>query len=1000
MSTLVIAQTNNAGIQLSATPTDENTTDIVITFVSSIFDSLGSIDKSFPATVAVPGSFELTDADLTTLFGADNLALMKLGSLSPALSMSAQQFDTNGAEVEDAVTTIAGATALNQMYYLQFALPSAPVKVSVTPSNNKLTIVATVDSKNLVSDQIKLTVHKTVPGGLGTIANSTITGTAGSVDGNTRTYTFEVTPLVNGSRYEIYAKFANTAADGSLQYGPRNVAAFSGEPNDNAGLVSEVTVATALLNGEFDSTNAAIISAKWVKTETSDDDDQPTSYKMYVAKSDDTVFLEVDQDEALVNLPVGETYTLLPATIPRSWFTNSATSINVKVAIKEYFANSPSKLGNLVTNQTVYQMIMPTLGPVTMTSVSAAGLQTMSVEAGATGAGVYAISQTFNDVDTGNTTNTAVLSYDDINAAATNKVIVFTHSVVDANGIAGTVYSVTQSATLYAFKDPVGPATPTISVARVNADPVITFVKAANNNNNGYTIESYNVVVEYVAPVGNTVATYGNPYSANFLYPDMPASLTVTSNTGIEYIAGDFKVTVSSVLSIANIPTALYTQAALPNPISTSSTPARWWTRPTIDSIDVLLNNMTITGNNGGATYTAVNANAITGIGFTGDSDDHTLSKVSGAMPVASLGAATDRTAAELFAFTKLLVHGSPLIDLSGDYLDGLGFVDADNAPSALSIAVFNTAAIAEYAKQSEIGQKIADLVPLVTALTTARGEYDEEYESLNKSVTGYIAVAATALDNYNAAVKVTTDTNVDGKTLTQVAADALTAEGLADSAKGVADALVLEKLGVVDPETGIPTPNYSDSLTAAIADQATAQGEKDDWDAEVTRLEGSPDNITNRDALAAAKVEQTQADTDLATATQTTADAQLAYDNAVTGAATAAGNVTIKENARIAADGDVAEANGNVATAQNALTIADNAVTQSEARLAIDQGNVELAAANLTAALTEITDLGGPESQLTTTAQQIAFAEAQDLVIAAAADAASRTINPQHPQA
>jgi len=133
--------------------------------------------------------------------------------------------------------------------------------------------------------------------------------------------------------------------------------------------------------------------------------------------------------------------------------------------------------------------------------------------------------------------------------------------------------------------------------------------------------------------------------------------------------------------------------------MSAESASARWWTRATITDITVTGTTMTITGNNGGATYTTVGEDAITSIGFVaGDAsieNDYSMSKKTQAMSVGSNGLATDRTAANLFDFTVELIHNTDLIDLSGDYLDGLGFVDADNAPSALSIAVFNTGDIA-----------------------------------------------------------------------------------------------------------------------------------------------------------------------------------------------------------------------------------------------------------------------------------------------------------------
>jgi hypothetical protein len=703
MSTLVIAQTNNAGVQMSASVTNADTTDIVVTFVSSIDDAAGSIDKSFPATSVAPGSFQLTDEDLTTLFGVDNLNLMKAGDLSPALSMSAQQFDTAGAEVEEAQTGIVDvegeATVLNKMYYLQFALPLAPVEVSVSPGDSKLTIVATVFSKNAVDNKIKVTVHKTSALGLGVITNSEVTGTAGNVSNGVRTFTFDVVGLDNGSQYEIFAKFANTGANDALQYGPKNTTAFQGEPNQNPGPLSNVTVATALNGDVFDSINAATVNAQWVKTETDGDGNQPTSYKMYVAKSgDNSKSLEVAQSGAN-SVATGDIVTLAPASIPRSWFV-AETEITINVAIKQIYADGSSTLGNVISGGSVFLMIMPSFdGGLTPTTNNVTGVQTVNAFVLTPGAGEHTLSSTFNGADSTSGLNGSqvVKTYDEINAAEPNKTVEFTYSVVDANdGV--TTYAVTSSIELYAFKDPIGPNAPTIAITSFGADPVISFTKADSSNNNGWTIASYKVVVEYVGPAGNDVASYGNPYSATFTYAEMPVSLTAISNTEFPYIAGDYKVTVTSVFSYV-IPTQYNNLAVLPEQMSAESASARWWTRATITDITVTGTTMTITGNNGGATYTTVGEDAITSIGFVaGDAsieNDYSMSKKTQAMSVGSNGLATDRTAANLFDFTVELIHNTDLIDLSGDYLDGLGFVDADNAPSALSIAVFNTGDIA-----------------------------------------------------------------------------------------------------------------------------------------------------------------------------------------------------------------------------------------------------------------------------------------------------------------
>lgn len=969
MSNLVIAQTNSAGVQMSATTENTDTSDIVITFVSSVYDAAGSIDKSFPASLGVPGSFELTDADLTTLFGADNLALMKAGGLSPALSMSASAYNVAGEEqAEQVQTTINGATLLNQMYYRQFDLPEAPVEVSVTPSNNKLTIAGTVASINAVSNLIKLTVHKVVTGGLGTITNSTITGTVQATLNGPNTFQFVAEGLENGNRYEIFAKFANIGADGNLQYGPRNVVAFTGEPNTNPGVVSNVQVATALNGDVFHEANAATLNADWLKTETDPSDGQPSSYKLYVAKSDDSVDLEVAQPLALTDangnaVATGATVSLAPASIPRSWF-GEDNQIGIKFAIKQYYQNGDTKLGNLTTAD-VFKMIMPTLGPVEMISVNGAGLQTMTAAPGPSGAGTYTYSQTFNDADLGVATNTATRSYDVIYLAS-NKTMTFTYSVVDANDL-NTPYSVTSSATLYAFKDPVGPATPTINVASFNADPVIGFVRAANANNNGYTISSYEIDVTYVGPAGGQ-ATYGNPYSANFTYTNMQPNITVTANNGAApYIAGDYKVTVSSVFSSANIP-ELYTQAA-PASMGASSGPARWWTRPTIASIDVAGANMTITGNNGGALYTVVNGGAITSLGFTGTSEDSTLSKKSGAMTAASNGTALDRSAENLFDFSKLIPHDADLIDLSGDYLDGLGFVDADNAPSALSIAVFNTAAIADYTAQSAIGAQFVGLPALVTATSTAQTELANEEENLVNLQSAQAAAQAA----YDAAV----DALLTPVNLVEAASAAALAAVGAASAKGIADQ------DLIDAQT---------AKVDADQDLLDAQAAKVAADAAYTVLMNSTITPANQAALVIAVADQAaaaQAVADAEVAAGTAASDLTAADNAAAEAATA---LTAADNASSVADLALSTANQAVTVADAALTTANDAVTASEDKIVVDTATLDAATVALNARLALITTLGGTntDSTIRTPAQQQA-------ITAAALVLASRMTNPQN---
>ena len=913
MSTLVIAQTLYAGVQLSATPEDATTTNIVITFVSSVFDSLGSLEKSFTASAGIPGSFQLTDADLTTLFGADNLPSMKAGGLSPALSMSAQQFGADGVEVEEAQTAINGATGLNQLYYKHFAHPLAPVEVSVYPSNNKLTIFATVYSKNDVEDKIKLIVHKTSTIGLGEITNSDVTGIPlTNVDG-VRTYSFEADNLDNESSYEIFARFANIGENSVIQYGPANVAAFAGVPNTAPGMVSNVQVATALDGLVFDPTNAATVNADWLKTET-DLTRIVTSYKLYVTKSDGTKSLEVAQPSALT-AENGDIVTLVPASIPRAWFTNNVIEINI--AIKEYYKDGTSRLGNLVIDKNVFQMIMPTLSDVIIDSVTASGGQSIRVNATAPGAGVHTISHTFNGISQiGN--GTTIRTYNEINGSL-NKDIVFTHNVVDANDNSLVPYFVTSSATLYAFKTPSSPNVPTISISGFNADPVLSFIKTLSQSNNGYTIESYNVVVEYVAPVGNGVASYGSPYSENFLYTDDDEALgnpiTATSNNqDAPYIAGNYKVTVSSVFSTTDIP-ALYSSVAVPSVATSSLTAVRWWTRPTIASINVDGANMRITGNNGGAIYSN---NSITSIGFTGTSDDSTLSKITNAMPTASLGVAdTTRTALGLFDFSILLAHSADLVDLAGDYLDGLGFVDPDNAPSAISVAVFNTDAIANFANQTEIGSKIAGLPSLRDAVTSAQDELDNnnEYLVLLKDT------QSTAQQTYDDAL----DEMTNPVNLAQIVAVAVADDGAAASTKSTADAALAIPRDEDGEVTGL---SLEGTFNAAKDSTSLAQTEKDNADDAVTG-DNSNDNL----------VRQSNAIQALADAVAAQATADTAYSNALQDQIAAGVALSNANDALSNANNAFSTANAPKNIAFIARTAANQAVINSENQIESDKG-------------------------------------------------------------
>lgn len=954
MSTLVIAQTNNAGVQMSATVTDETTTDIVVTFVSSLDDAAGSIDKSFPATKDAAGSFELTDEDLTTLFGAVNLNSMKAGGESPGLSMSAQQF-AGDAEVDVAQTTITGTT-LNKMYYLQFALPLAPVKVSVSPSNSKLIIVATVVSKNAVSNQIKLTVHKTSADGLGEIKNSEVTGTAGDVSNGVNSFTFEATSLDNGSQYEIFAKFANTGADGNLQYGPKNAIAFQGEPNLNPGTVSSVKVHTALdVEGEFDSTNAATVNANWMKTDTDSEGVTPTSYTLLVSRADEDpskVAVEVAQDAALA-ADKDTTVTLAPATIPRAMFIQGENQMAVKLRIKQYYQDGTSKLGNAVPG-TVHKMIKPTVNTA-VTLGDNDGDQTVRATTGSEGAGAYTLTSTFNGVDStiAATPTEVTLNYDDINAPG-NKTVEFTFAVVDAN-IGTATYSVTSSKVLYPFKSPVGPATPTITVARFNADPVIGF-EMGTELNNGWSIASYTVVVEYVAPTGNETATYGSPYSETFEYDNMSASITATSNNDLApYIAGDYKVTVTTNFSAVSIPDEYQALYEVPDAMSSESGPARWWTRATITSIDVAGPNMTIAGNNGGAIYTTVAANAITSIGFVaGDpliENDYSMSKVAGAMSVASNGNATDRTAADLFNFTKVLTHDNDLKDLSGDYLDGLGFVDADNAPSALSIAVFNTTAIAEFGVQSQIGTQIEALVGLTTAAGNTAQELSEENIELER-VEGLKNDADEAKDQADNAL---TAVNVDGLTLQEVSSAAATTSETANS-----DVTVKQDL-------------YKEGSDIAIA-LASANTRITDANAEVTRLANSEYTVQNKSDHDAAVVEQTNANTDL----NAEYGPLAAHNAAVAAHNEAIATANAATLAATAASLALTDATTDAYNAATALTTADTAVSDSEARKADDVAANDLAKGALQSALDAITLLGSDGLTVTTVEQAAIIAQAR----------------------
>lgn len=729
MSSLVIAQTNNAGVHMSATVTDPNTTEIVVTFVSSTNDAAGSVDKSFPATSVAPGSFELTDSDLTTLFGASALSAMKNGNLSPAVSMSASRFDESGDEVGDALTTIDGLTD-NKVSYLQFALPGAPVQQSVGLGDGRLTIEVNVESKNTLSDQIKLTVHKTSVGGLGEITNSTVAGTLIESVGDIHTFTFVAGNLANESVYEIFARFANNGPSGALQYGPKNAVAFVGEPNTLPGACSNLTSATILDTLENpDTVNAVTVGATWVKTDTDPDNRQPNDYKMIVSYNG--LYTEVVQPAAL-DVSAGILVVLEPATIPHTWFTQGLTSIDVNVAIKQFYSNSSPVVGNTVT-KTIYKMVMPTLSTAITVNVNN-GDQTITPTTGSLGAGEHVLTADFAGDQTLDNSNELLISYDNIVAVgAGNTSVSFTFAVTDANG-SDASYSVTVSKDLYAFKNPVPPNSPTLDIDGIESDPVIGFIKANSETNHGWKIDHYVVNVEYVGPDGG-IATYGNPYDASFARADISSSIVATQNTGNAYIAGNYKAKITSVFS-DNIP-ALYNDLyTLPAPMSSESSTARWWTRPTITGITVSGKTMTITGNNGGANYST---DAITSIGFVaGESnieDDYAMSKITGSMPNA--GSATDRLAADLFNFTTGLTHGADLKDLSGDYLDGLGFVDADNAPSALSIAVFNTTAISDLATtvQGALSTLQGDLQGLESTRDTALGNFNDASGNLADAI-------------------------------------------------------------------------------------------------------------------------------------------------------------------------------------------------------------------------------------------------------------------------
>jgi hypothetical protein len=699
MATLAVTQPTGEGISLKFAYTPNGAADAatgtVFLATTSVTDELEFIYRDFVYT-SNEATIVLTTAELTRIYGT---AKVSSGDYTATLTMSATAVAANSAVLKTA-TTIGGAAAGAGVLTFQ-AVPTAPVITSLSAQDGYIQIAFTTVS----AIALTLSDSKAV---CDIIVNSiedgiqTFTGlTSIALSNNGTTYSVTVATgadsLVNGQSYEAAVRTSNI--NGNSLFSDTDTIVPNNLPNALGG----VQVNTAYASGTtLHGTNAATMTATWLDADATTGDSVLVRFGVVSggafnadnSTQQSTLAIATPADFTASATAVGD----LP--IPNAWFETAQNGSDVTeleiVARIEQTTGATTTSSALTAATTVYKITLPTLSAITIESVSSVGLQTFNTSTGGTAVddiGTAAtLTATYNGADTNipitiasNLTATMddnfTMDYATVDAGS-NGDLVFTLSLPDANGTqqsGSTVnYTVSSTQSLHAFKDPAVP-TVTITGGLVTAAPTIEVT--SDNANNGYTAATYNAVV-----FDNADANY-KTYIAT--YAQGAGSVTATGETGIgssAYVVANYHVSFTKVLT--GIPSDYDGKYTSPTVTGTSTVLALYFINPTITNVAIAGADMIITGNTGGANFSA---GAITSLGFTAGSSDNDFDiSTETATMVLSTPGATGNLAAYAFAVTVTHTQGALVLNrnnaATGGAFDGFGFVNASNANSALSI--------------------------------------------------------------------------------------------------------------------------------------------------------------------------------------------------------------------------------------------------------------------------------------------------------------------------
>lgn len=691
MATLIVTQPTGEGISLNFAYTASGAETAVsgtVFLATTSSDNQEFIAKNFVYTNN-SATIVLTTAELVRVYTQGNV---DSSTYTATLTMSATALDSNGTTVTQ--TAFTGLATANTLTYQ--AVPTAPAVTTLSAQDGYIQFTFTTSSAvdlillagNAVCDVI---VNSSVDG-IQTFSG--LSSTAYSVDGSTKSITVATTAdsLTNGQSYEAAVRVSN--ANGNSVFSDTRTIV----PNNLPNALSNIQVNTAYSAGTtLHGTNAAIMSALW------SDADANTGGSVLVR------FGVVDGSGAFNGNPTIQqsTVSLTAANytasatsvgdlnIPHAWFTTAqngsdVTQLNIVARIEQTTNSVTTNSANSAAS-TVYKIVLPTLSAITIVSVDAAGLQTFNLVSGGTAvdsataengnvaadlvAMYNTIAYTIPTTITGNSDVTqdadwGQLTYALIDAGS-NGSLTYTLTLPDPNGTQQAAslvtYTVTSTQSLHAFKDPIAP-TVTLTGGAVTIAPTLLVTDAGDNF--GYTASTYTVSV-----FDEAVPSY-IPY-ANVTYDG--TSEQVNSNSGNAYVIAKYEAEVTK--NLTGIPSDYDGKYTSPTITGTSASPALYFINPTITDVTINGSVMTIAGNTGGASFSAA---GVTSIGFVQSGTDFVLSQ-----KTANMQSNIIATNAGACAYSVSVSHASTLqlnVNSNGGAFDGFGFVNSNNANSALSI--------------------------------------------------------------------------------------------------------------------------------------------------------------------------------------------------------------------------------------------------------------------------------------------------------------------------